>query len=180
MQGTTAAPGIRPAAFFVVGTGSVSPRGEESPGIGRLLVFTVIAAPRDAEAAAALAGGDGSNSGTPEWRLHLVSENEVDAPVVCVAPLLVPATATSPERHHVLAGCGRALSVFEWHHRAAEGRFELRAIARHDVSVLARSLAVVTVPVLVRGVAVPACFVLVTDAYGGATFLRVRGKPSGS
>ena len=169
LQGTTAAQGVRAGSFLVVGTGFVSPRSEESPGAGRLLVFAVIAA---------APGGGGGEDG-PAWRLHLVSENRVDAPVVCLAPLLVPATAGAPERHHALAGCGRALTVFEWHHRAAEGRYELREIARHDGAVLVRSLAVVSVPVLVRGAPVPACFVLAADAYGGTTFLRVRGRSVG-
>jgi hypothetical protein len=127
-QGTSAAQHLKAGTYLVVGTALISPRGEEAPPAGRVLVFAILPVDPDASAGDDTAVAAAISTGVLGWRLHLVSENEFGGVVSCLAPLHVPPTPAVTDRHHVVAGLGRQLVVLEWNHRPAEGRFELRFV----------------------------------------------------
>lgn len=126
---------------LVVGTGIIGPRGEDAPARGRVLVFRVLPDPASASPHPATGVG---------FKLSLVAEKDMGAPVSVVAPL------AAGDRRHVLVALPRALQVWT----LSEGK--LKMLRPNDANVF------------VRDVAVLGKYVLFGDTYRSVRFLEWR------
>jgi hypothetical protein len=104
----------------LVGTGYVTPRGEDAISTGRLLGFRVVESMVD---------------GISVVKLAQVVEIPFTAPVTSIAAL-------TGETRHVVLGIGKSLQVREWRQdRTKEDRFTLEWIAFHESSSWVRDIA---------------------------------------
>jgi CPSF A subunit region len=140
---------------IVVGTGFVTPRGEDAAGEGRILIFRVI------KKVQLPSSGEQSSLSFPIVTLKCIHEQTMHVPISCMAPLLEKGVT------HIIAGSGRTLQVLEWHRGTATpvnpiAVPTLRLIARYESNLW------------IRDVSVAANYVLFSDFISGLQFLRWR------